>query len=310
MKNILALVLVVVNLSAFACDNCNVYLGINPNDFYHNFGIRYRMRLHQGTFTSAGTLMLKHGGAEPIYTNSTIRETYQRVELTGKYYWNPKLNTQIIVPYVFNSEEVDQSLKYFVQGIGDVTILQNYLLFNTKDHSDSTLFKQRLSVGMGLKLPTGSIDIIRPLGTPNIDLQPGTGSWDGLFSLTYSAMYKKAGVVLNGNYKLNTFNRNDFKYGNTLNFSGRLFYLARLGDNLQLMPSAGVYSEYFSQDYDNRVLVDDSGGDTWMFDAGINWYFHKVNLQFNYQSALINKLENEQQIPTKWRLNVGLYYNF
>lgn len=308
MKNILALVLIVVNISAFACDNCNVYLGINPNDFYHNFGIRYRTRLHQGTFSNG--LLLKHGGTEPIYTNSTIRETYQRVEMTGKYYWNPKMNTQIIVPYVFNSEEVDQSLKYFVEGIGDITILHNYLLFNTKDHSDSTLFKHRLSVGAGLKLPTGSIDITRPKGIPSIDLQPGTGSWDALLSLTYSAMYKKAGIVFNGNYKVNSYNRNDFKYGNTVNFSGRLFYLARLGENFQLMPSAGIYSEYFSQDYYDRLLVDDSGGDSWMFDAGLNWYYRKVNLQINYQSALANNLINEQQIPTKWRLNVGLYYNF
>ncbi len=302
--------LFVCNLTGFACDNCNVYLGINPNDFYHNFGMRLRTRFHQGTFDNTGTLMVKHGGAEPIITNSTIRETYQRIELTGKYYWNPKWNTQLIVPYVRNTQEIDASVQYFVQGVGDVLLMQNYMLFNTKALSDSIVFKHRLSFGVGVKLPTGKIDVERPRGVPNIDLQPGTGSWDGLVSTTYSAMYQQAGVMLNGNFKVNTFNREEFKYGNTMNLSGSLFYLIQLGKKMQLMPNVGVYAEYFGKDSHDREPVDLSGGSTWMLDGGVSWYIGDFKTQFNYQSALANKLVNKQQIPTKWRYNIGVYYNF
>ncbi|MCB9189884.1 MAG: hypothetical protein H6599_11465 [Flavobacteriales bacterium] len=310
MKKILFLVLFATNISALACDNCNVYVGINPNDFYHNIGIRLRSRFHSGTYDNSGLLMLKHGGVEPIYANSTIKETYQRLELAGKYYWNPKWNTEMVVPYVMNTQEINQSLEYFVQGLGDIMLLQNYLVFNTKDHSDTITFRHRLSIGIGLKIPTGRINIERPKGIPNIDLQPGTGSWDGVLSLTYSAMVKKSGVLVNGNYKMNTFNKNDFKYGNTTNLTTSLFYLFQFGKKVQLMPSLGVYAEYFSHDYFNNELSENSGGNTWMIDAGISNYFNNFKLQVNYQYALSNSLKDEQLIPTKWRYNVGAYYNF
>lgn len=306
----LAFVLFLVNLSGFACDNCNIYLGINPNDFYHNFGIRFRTRFHEGTFSSTGSLMLKHGGIEPIYTNSTIRETYQRIELSGKYYWNPRWNTQIVAPYILNTQEINNAVEYFVQGVGDLTILQNYLLFNTKDATDSIRFKQRLSLGAGLKLPTGRINVERPRGVPGIDLQPGTGSWDGLASITYLAMYKQIGLTVNGNYKYNTFNHYGFKYGNTLNLTSGLFYLIPIEEKIQVMPGLGVYAEYFDQDYEGYERLDDSGGDAWMLDANLNFYLNKINLRFNYQTNITNNLISEQQIPTKWRLNLGVFYSF
>lgn len=310
MKKLLAIVLIVFSSIGYACDNCNVYLGINPNDFYHNIGLRLRTRYHQGTFDNTGSLMLKHGVTEPIITNSTIRETYQRIELTGKYFWNLKWNTQVVVPYVRNTQEINESVEYFVQGVGDAMIIQNYMLFNAKDLSDSLVFKHRLTLGLGLKIATGKIDIERPKGIPNIDLQPGTGSWDGVFSTTYSAMYNKSGLMVNGNYKLNTFNKDDFKYGNTINVTASLFYLMKIKENMQLMPNFGVYIETFDKDHLQEELVNESGGSTWMLDGGLSWYFGKFKTQFNYQYAIENKLVSQQQIPTLWRYNLGVYYNF
>lgn len=310
MKRILVFVLLVLNLSAFACDNCNVYVGINPNDFYHNFGLRLRTRFHQGTFDNSGALRQKHGGEESIYTNSTVKETYQRIEIAGRYFWNPRWNTQIIAPYVMNTQEVNESVHYFVQGIGDVFLLQNYMVFNTKDEVDSASFKHRLSVGLGVKLPTGSINVVRPLGTPNVDLQPGTGSWDGLASLTYTAMYNNLGLMVNGNFKANTYNRDNFKYGNTLNSTVNVFCLWNVVGHFQLVPSLGVYVEIFAKDSYDHEQIYDSGGSSWMLDGGISSYFKKIKIQLNYQYALNNLLVNKQQIPTKWRYNIGVYYNF
>ncbi|CAG5078746.1 hypothetical protein [Parvicella tangerina] len=310
MKKIIFVVLLLNSMSGWACDNCNVYLGINPNDFYHNIGLRFRARFHAGSFDNAGVLMLKHGGVEPILRNSTIKETYQRLELTGKYFWSPKLNTQVILPYVQNTQEIDQSLEYFVRGVGDVLLIQNYMLFNTKAYSDSLVFKHRLTLGVGVKIPTGRTDIERPKGTPGIDLQPGTGSWDGLFSMTYSAMYRKLGVMINGNFKANSSNNDGFQYGHTINATSSLFYLFRLNEKMQLMPSVGIYTEHFDHDYFDGELQEDSGGNLWMVNSGISWYVGKFNVRFDYQLALTNKLVNKQQIPTKTRYNVGVYYNF
>ncbi|MCB9194715.1 MAG: hypothetical protein H6600_07570 [Flavobacteriales bacterium] len=308
MKQILSLFLVLGSLSAFACDNCNVYLNMNPNDLSHNFGIRLRTRYHEGTFDSSGGLMLKHGGELPQYHDNTVRETYQRIELAGTYFWNLKWNTQIIVPIVQNTQEVDNSLEYFVRGIGDVTILQNYMLFNTKNYSDSIKFKHRLSVGAGLKFPTGSIDVVRSKGIPNIDLQPGTGSWDVLFSTTYIGMYEKVGLMANANYKLNGTNKDHFQYGNTLNINSYFFGMINIS-KLKLMPMVGVYSEIFAKDKVAGEVDLDTGGDLWMWDGGLSLFVSKLKLQFNYQKSIQNHLVNKQQLPTKWRYNIGLYYS-
>lgn len=310
MRILLFLVLFVSGLNALSCDNCNVYLGLNPNDFYHNFGVRLRTRYHQGSFDNYGALLQKHGGQDQVFTNSTVKETYQRAEITGQYFWNPKWNTQIILPYVRNTQEVDATVKYFVQGIGDVIIMQNYMLFNTKDINDSILFKHRLTIGLGVKLPTGSTAVERPLGVPGIDLQPGTGSWDGLFSSTYTAMYKKSGFALNANVKVNTFNQDGFRYGHTLNLTAKLFQLINLGESIQLMPNLGVYSETFSKDYFNFERINASGGSLWMLDAGVNCFIGSFKVQGDFQYAIRNQLKEQQQLPTNWRYNVGIYYNF
>lgn len=310
MKYKLIFVLLVVNVSAWACDNCNVYLGINPNDFYHNVGLRWRTRFHRGTFDNTGSLLLKHGGGEPNITNSTVRETYQRLEMTGKYFWNPKWNTQIIIPYVINTQEVDESLNYYIHGLGDVLVLQNYLDFNTKGYSDSINFKHRLTISGGLKIASRRTNVTRPKGMPNLDLQPGTGSWDGLVGMTYTAMYTKFGLLLNGNVKINTSNKSGFRYGNTLNMTGDLFYLLKLGENIQLMPSLGIYEEFFDRDIQDSEVLDESGGVSSFLDSGISLFIRNVKFDFNYQKCLSNKTIDKQLIPVLWRYNIGVYYNF
>lgn len=309
MKYIFTWLLISLGVSGWACDNCNIYLNINPNDFYHNFGIRLRSRFHEGTFNEVGSLMLKHGGGTPQYVNSTIKENYQRIEFAGTYYWNLKWNTQVIVPFVQNTQEINDAVHYFVQGFGDVTVLQNYIVFNTKNLSDSIKFKHRFTVGAGIKMATGRTDVVRPTGVPNIDLQPGTGSWDAIGSATYIAMYQKMGLNMNANYKWNTANHDEFRYGNTLNVTMNLFRFFSLSKT-KIMPSLGLYGELFDADAQNGEELIDSGGQTWMMNGGLSIFVKRINLQFNYQRTFASNLLDKQQIPAIWRYNVGLYYNF
>jgi hypothetical protein len=309
MKKIGFLILVLVPFLGFSCDHCNVYLNINPNDYQHSFGIQYRSRLHYGKFDNSGLLMLKHGGSERLqYRNTEVWERYSRVEITGKYFFNTKWSLQGVLPYVNNQQIENGVAKYNVTGIGDPMLLQNYQVFNTKALKDSVKFTHRLSVGAGVKIPLGSYNKAYPLGVPNIDLQAGTGSWDGLLNLTYLAKIKNLGVIFNTNYKLNTSNKDKFRYGNTLNSMLSLFYQIKI-KNQVIMPTVGAYAEVATFDSQDGVLFNNSGGELYFADISMNWYLKKIRFQANYQHNFASILNDPNQLKTLHKINVSITYN-
>jgi hypothetical protein len=65
-------------------------------------------------------------------------------------------------------------------GLGDISIFGQYRFFQTDN--------QHASVILGLKTPTGKDDEVghTPAEKAETPLQPGSGSWDGLFGLSYT----------------------------------------------------------------------------------------------------------------------------
>jgi len=311
MKKISILILFALSfLDALACDNCNVYLNINPNDYQNTIGLQYRSRYHYGQYNTVGNLMLKHGGAPTyLFANKKIAEYYSRIEINGSYYFNEKWKLQYVIPYLKNIQTVDGLAKYIVNGLGDPILLQNYQLFNTRDIDDSTKFVHRATIGLGVKIPLGSIDRSYEYGTPNIDLQTGTGSWDGLFNFSYFMKVDKVGWSNNINYKINTENKNGFKYGNSLNISSLLFFQIPV-KKLVVMPTFGVYGELTKEDYLNQEKEELSGGKSWFVDYGISLYLKKIRISANYQPNFSSVLKDKNQLATVNRFMVGINYNF
>jgi hypothetical protein len=309
MKKIGFIMFMISPILSYACDNCNIFLNINPNDYQHSIGIQYRSRLHYGNFDNSGLLMLKHGGGDAMeFYNSEVTELYNRVELTGRYFINNKWNIQGVLPYVSNQQIVNGYGKYSVNGLGDPMVIQNYQVFNSKNLSDSIIFTHRLTVGSGVKLPLGQIDKTYAVGTPNLDLQPGTGSWDGIFTLTYLAKIKQVGIILNGNYKLNGRNVNSFQYGNTTNALASLFYQLKIKE-IVVMPSIGIYAEIAGYDKSNKESDLESGGELYFADAGLSLFVKKFRFQANYEHNYASLLNNANQLATKHKMNFSVTYN-
>ncbi len=100
-------------------------------------------------------------------------------------------------------------------GFGDVAVSARYSV-----HAGS---RDLIVPGVGLKLPTGVYKLRDGEGRINEpSLMPGTGSWDGLFSLFGS--YQLVPHVLDGfvaaSYRLTTKNDLDYERGDTTVFSG------------------------------------------------------------------------------------------
>ncbi len=309
MRRLGLFILVFLPFLGFSCDHCNVYLNINPNDYKHSFGVQYRSRLHYGKFDNSGLLMLKHGGHDLTqFRDTEVWERYSRIELTGRYFFNSKWSLQGVLPYV-NNQQIENGLaKYNVSGVGDPLLMQNYQVFNTKALKDSIRFTHRLSVGAGVKIPLGAYNKELPAGIPNIDLQAGTGSWDGLLNLTYLAKFNKVGVILNTNYKLNSSNKDEFRYGNTINSMFNFFYQLNIGKQV-LMPTFGAYAELAGFDSSNGLEYENSGGELYFADVSLNWYLKKIRFQANYQHNIASLLNDPNQLKTLHKLNFSITYN-
>jgi hypothetical protein len=285
---------------------------MTPTDYKNSLGVQYRMRNLQGTYNPTGTaLRTKHGdhGGQDL-AGKTIRESYARVELSGSFFIKEKWNIQAIVPLVNNTQYVDGLAKYDVIGIGDPLVIGQYQLYSTKDVKDTIFFTQRLLGGVGVKLPIGRINKTYPNGMPNLDLQPGSGSWDGLLLLTYMAKYKKAGLFANINFKFNSTNQQGYQYGTSWNNSTYLFYQVKMKNKVMLMPTIGTYIELANRDVENAVVDRGSGGNYYMADIGAMVFVNNLRFSSNFQPLIASNMNSQTQLPLKNRFLLSINYNF
>jgi hypothetical protein len=123
-------------------------------------------------------------GSTVLDDNNRVRNTHsvilrssygisENFSVTGLFSW---IQQEEIVATVFGTENYQKA-----QGLGDIVLMMQYQVVEKKD--------QYFILAGGVKMPTGATDHVdSELGIPlNPDLQPGTGAWDILFGLNYSA---------------------------------------------------------------------------------------------------------------------------
>lgn len=309
MKKLILVLLLFSYFVSYSCDNCNIFINISPNDYKNTFGIYSHKRYMYGKYNDLGKVYLKHGGAETSeLINKKVANLYNTYELRGRLYIKEKWKTIINLPFINNVEKIDGLAKYIIRDIGDPILIQTYQLYNTKQSTDSNNITHRLTMGTGVKFPLGSISKTYTYGKPNIDLQPGTGSWDFLFLTTYAFRYKSIGFSTNINMKFNTYNNENFRYGNTLNFTGNIFYIKKI-KTFTIMPFVGTYIEQFEKDYEYSI-INDSGGATFFGNMGFKLYKNNWNIELQYQPVYNTKLNGNTQLFTVYRSSVGFNYNF
>lgn len=264
-----------------------------------------------GQYNQIGQMMItKHSAHanDPSIWGKEVTEYYNTLELRGVFYHREIFKTTAILPMSINTQSLDNVLRYQVVGISDPIIIESVQIFNTL--KGKNVLKHRVEVGAGIKFPLGATDLTYEEGTPNLDLQPGTGSWDGILTATYLMKYKKSlGWFTNVNYKLNSANQVDYKYGNALNVTSSFFYQTQ-GEKVKWMPTAGGYVEMAAQDQDLGLLQDESGGNIWFATAGFKVFWKSFNLTTDFQKVVKSNLNGYRQLYTRYKLNVGLTYSF
>lgn len=189
----------------------------------------------------------------------------QKWSVNAAYRINQESAVVLTVPYVINDMEMQMGMKVApgnikmsnttmdtVQGVGDVSLV--YLHDVYKDDEYRT--RRRLSVGFGVKLPTGKHDTRKSTGDlVHMMMQAGTGSYD-VFFLANGTMglgeHEDGGALWLINpsftYQANTRNNLGYKMGNRINFDVSSRYRVSSSFNVKLDFKA-IHAAKDSTDY-------------------------------------------------------------
>ena len=240
-----------------------------------------------------------------IFNNSPwVDETFNTVQVWARIPITAKLQLTALVPY--HSHNRDRSTgKENIEGLGDLTVLAMYTVYETM--KDSTVFTHKWQFGGGLKLPTGKFDEANNKGSVNPGFQVGTGSWDYLLNTEYVVKRGQLGLNSMLNYTIKTENKKEYQFGNQFNYGSTLFYLFDW-DKVKLVPQLGVAGEVYKGNKQHHLGVLDSAGDIvfskFGFEAGRNDFSVGVNVMLPINQNLSNG-----KVESNYRWSVNLNYS-
>lgn len=286
MKNyVLIGLLCLASVPALACDLCGCsnggsFFGILPQGHRGFLGVRYRYASFNSHLNSA-------------YLSS--REQFRTAELWGRFYPAKRVQVMAFVPYQFSQQTLLNTGDVTpLRGLSDITTLAHYNVINTFMDDDSVhVVNHNLLVGGGVKLPTGRYrydeNSLSDVANPNFQL--GTGSIDWIANVIYTARYKNWGMNADVSYRMTTTNPNGYRFGNRLNTSASVFYLASLGKK-SIMPNAGVFVEQAGHDIRDGVMNKQTGGYATYFNLGTELYLNKLSLGVSYRRPVSQYLSD------------------
>lgn len=303
-KTILMIILSFVYQNTSACDVCGSSLGGNYLGILPQFGKNFvGMRWSQSHFSASMNHNSQYLG--PEYSN----DTYNKVEVWGRFYINKNIQVFAFIPYSFNQMDGTHQ-KLNMNGLSDVTLSANYLLINNGENL-SKKTKHFLSGGLGIKLPTGKYNFEDQGELVNPTFQLGSGSFDFSLSTIYTIRYNKMGSNFETGYKLNTYNKNDYRFGNQFYVSNQFFYWQNL-KSLTLLPNAGLYFEHGSHHQDGLVTQTNSGGNALLLNTGLEVYVRNFSVGFSFKKPIVQNYNSDSisKIEASNRFMTSLTFNF
>ncbi|MEO7990745.1 MAG: hypothetical protein ABI663_14450, partial [Chryseolinea sp.] len=123
--------------------------------------------------------------------------------------------------------------------------------------------------------------------------------------------YGRMGLNTEGGYRYNLTNSNDYKTGNQWHVSSQLFYWQKI-KSISLLPNAGLLFEQGEKNKDGSELQTYTGGSALLATAGMEIYFKKFTMGFNFKKPIQQNLNNDDAayVQARTRISASLTYNF
>lgn len=294
-------------------------------------------KLHAQACCSAGTPLSAQMGLEFLQKGDLIFNLgYDYNYLNDQFNYNEKLETDdrsrlsqnilfrtqygisnrwtiaLSIPYVFRSENTASTIASFSElsssGIGDLLFQVNFTALARGKH--------QLLLSSGLKMPTGSNDVSNELGIPlPADLQPGTGSWDGIVAALYEmsniwggSFHFNASATARFNGNGTRFDgRQSYSFGNAYSLIAGLTYEALLKKSY-LVPSVNLGYRRTMIDITDDALTSSTGGDWLSVIPGLSYYFNDGIMVLVSSSIPIFRYLEGTQLTTTYRLFFQFQY--
>ncbi len=253
----------------------------------------------------------------------------QRITLLADYAATDRLSLDLAVPYVINDMTM---LMYMpggmgmpgtwmrekmpeVSGLGDVTLTGYYRVYQDSDRFPRTT----LSLGAGVKFPTGRSTVAFDGEKVHAHLQPGTGSWDPILAALFTDMIGRRFLIqASARYEIATSNGLGYHAGDTFAFSPSVKY--SLTDYLNLSLGLEYFHAEQADDPQNAYNGQDSarltdyagytGEDSIWVSPGIQVLpFKGASVDFTFQYPVYCRVPDTEQV-TDYRIIAGASYSF
>lgn len=323
----LLVALLLLPISASACDICGTFMGILPYDNQSSIGLFHRYRAFNG-YASAGhsaylfpadasyfgTGLFRQaargsshshlGGGAQHSLSPRDYELFRVVELRVRWFVHDRLELTAIVPWVMNDALTDGA-RTNVTGLGDISVLVGYHLLVPKPIGR---WRQRLIFGGGLKLPTGYYYAPGDDGR-RIDLllQAGNGMTEGMLYATYQLSHRAWVGALNGQVKISGWNyyRESYAPGWTGNVMlGRRF---ELGQQISVVPQLQLYGEFSEGLRFQAESLDEHRMQALLGGVGLDLFWRQ--LQFSASVKLPVTQQSFDHPQQAGRVTLGITYN-
>lgn len=246
-------------------------------------------------------------------TNRSVERNTQSTLLELNYGITNRLTLSATTTFVRKERttlrESSNNGELATQGIGDGLILLKYVL-----HQNTMREQYQLAVGGGTKIPFGQSSLTQNGIALNMDMQPGTGAWDGVLWSYFSKTFAPATTInffLFNTYRLTGTNErfgsdDRYKFGNE--------WVVNAGITDTFLPDLsyiGMISyRSTSSDQRNGQALPNTGG---------KWINLEPALQYRISQGLSVKLSGQipvyqhlkgTQPTTAYTASVSLFYNF
>lgn len=239
-----------------------------------------------------------------VFNNSPwIDENFNTAQLWGRIPVTEKWEITVLIPYHFH-RRIKSTGTQNVEGMGDITVMAMYRIYQTKDSLAS--FQHRILTGAGVKAPTGKYDSANN-GSVNPSFQVGTGSWDYSFAAEYIIRKGNWGLNSTVNYVLKTENDKHYQLGDQFNYGSALFYSTMM-NKLIVVPQIGLAGETYQANKEYGQNVPLTKGDVFFSKVGIELGYRKFSTGINAMLP-INQNLTGGRVEANYRLGVHLNYS-